>query len=172
MGEAIRPNDGYKMSTERLIKKLRESNLYAECPSCGEEFKLSKSILFDGTKTFPSKALEIQKRLKEELKERESELEKRKKLATEKAEITTKAVNIGKNLEKVLPTMKDFKWELPDSRFLGDPIDLIIFNGLSEGKVNSMNFIEVKSGKARLNEHQKSIKDAIEDKKVSYKVFK
>ena len=43
---------------EQLIKKLRESNLYAVCP-CGGEFKLSKAILFDGTKTFPKEALEI-----------------------------------------------------------------------------------------------------------------
>jgi len=159
------------MNTEQLIKKLRESNLYAECP-CGGEFKLSRSILFDGTKPFPEKALEIQKRLKKELKDREDELKKRRKLATKKAQITTKAVNIGKNLEKVLPTMRDFKWTVPDSRFLGDPIDLIVFNGLSINKVKSINFIEVKSGKARLNIHQKAIRDAIKEQKVSYKVFK
>jgi len=67
--------------------------------------------------------------------------------------------------------MKDFKLDLPDCRFLGDPIDLITFNGFSKGKIDSINFIEVKSGAARLNQHQKSIKDAIEDKKVLYKVF-
>ena len=159
------------MNTEQLINKLRKSNLYAECP-CGGEFKLSRSILFDGTKPFPEKALEIQKRFKEELKDREDKLKKRRKLATKKAQITTKAVNIGKNLEKVLPTMKDFKWLVPDSKFLGDPIDLIVFNGLSVNKVKSINFIEVKSGKAGLNNHQKSIRDAIEEQKVSYKVFK
>ena len=150
---------------------MRESNLYAECP-CGGEFKLSRSILFDGTKPFPEKALEIQKQLKEKLKDREEELKKRRKLATEKAQITTKAVNIGKSLEKVLPTMRDFKWPVPDSKFLGDPIDLMVFNGLSVNKVKSINFVEVKSGKARLNKHQESIRDAIEEQKVSYKVFK
>lgn len=158
------------MNIEQLIKKLRESNLYAECP-CGGEFKLSRSILFDGTKPFPEEALEIQKRLKEKLKDREDKLKKRRKMATEKAQITTKAVNIGKNLEKVLPTMRDFKWTVPDSKFLGDPIDLIIFNGLSINKVKSIDFVEVKSGKASLNNHQKSIRDAIKEQKVSYKVF-
>jgi predicted Holliday junction resolvase-like endonuclease len=159
------------MNTEELIKQLKESNLYAEC-KCGGEFKLSQAILFDGTKPFPSNALEVQKQLEGQLKERMEELKKRKRLATDKVLATTKAINIGKNFEKVLPTLKDFKWELPDSRFLGDPIDLITFNGLSNGTVNSISFIEVKSGAARLNNHQKSIKDAIEDKKVRYKVFK
>ena len=160
-----------KINTEQLIKKLKESDLYAEC-LCGDEFKLSGAILFDGTKSFPTKAFEIQKLLEEQLKERKNELKKRKKLATEKAEITTKTVNIGKNLEKILPTLEDFKWALPDSRFLGNPIDLITFNGFSIGKIDSVSFIEVKSGKARLNKNQKSIKDAIEDKRVSYKEFK
>lgn len=150
---------------------LHDSGLYAECP-CGEEFKLSEAFLFDGTKPFPEQVKEIQARLKQELKEREEDLKKRKKLATEKAGITAKSVNIGKNLEKILPTMKDFKWALPDSRFLGDPIDLLVFNGASVGKVSSISFVEVKTGKARLNQHQKAIKDAVEDKKVHYKEIK
>ncbi len=158
------------MNTEQLINSLKRSKLYAECP-CGGEFKLSNSILFDGTKPFPPKALEIQKEMQNQIKERGEDLKKRIKLATKKAKITTRAVNIGKNLEKILPIMKEFKWTLSDSRFLGDPIDLVTFNGLSIGKIDSISFIEVKSGKARLNQHQKSVKDAIEDKKVSYKVF-
>jgi predicted Holliday junction resolvase-like endonuclease len=157
-------------STAQLIKQLKESNLYAVCP-CGGEFKLSDTILFDGTQSFPSEALEVQKELKEELKEREEDIKKRKKSATEKAEKTATAVNIGKKLEVVLPTMKDFKWRLPDCRFLGDPIDFIIFNGYSLSDIYSLSFVEVKSGGARLNAHQKAIKEAIKDKKVSYEVF-
>ena len=158
------------VNTDELISQLKGSNLWAECP-CGGEFKLSETILFDGTKPFPKKALEVQKELKELLKDRAEQLKKRKKLATEKAEITTKAVNVGKNLEKVLPTLSDFKLELPDCRFLADPIDLVTFNGLTKNRVNSVSFIEVKSGGARLNKHQKSVKDAVEDKRVSYKEF-
>ena len=154
-----------------MIKDLKDSDLYAECPRCNEEFELTQAILFDGTKPFPKEALEFQEKLQQVLKEREEQLKRRKKLITEKAQITTRAVNIGKNLEKILPTMKDFKWTVPDCKFIGDPIDLIIFNGLSIQKINSISFVEVKSGKTvRLNEHQKSIKDAVEDKKVSYKV--
>jgi predicted Holliday junction resolvase-like endonuclease len=159
------------VDVEQLIRQLKVSNIYAECP-CGEEFKLSDAILFDGTKPFPPEALDVRNQLDSGLKGRDLDLEKRKKLATEKAEITTKAVNVGKSLEKALPTMKDFKWIVPDSKFLGDPIDLMVFNGLSIGNVNSLSFVEVKSGNARLNQHQKSIRDAIEDRRVSYKVFK
>ena len=159
------------MNTTQLIKQLKESNLWAEC-TCGGEFKLSEALLFDGTKPFPPEALEAQKELKESLKERGEELQKRRRLATEKARITAKSVNVGKNLEKVFPTLEDFKLDLPDCRFLGDPIDMITFNGLAKSKVGSISFIEVKSGGARLNQHQKSVKDSVEDKKVTYKEFK
>ncbi len=159
------------MDTKQIIKELQKSNLYAECSKCFTEFKISDGILFDGTERFPAEALDAQKMLKDGLKQRREELKKKKDLATKRAEITTKSVNIGKSLEKVLPTMRDFKLELPDCRFLGDPIDLITFNGISKNKVNSISFIEVKSGGARLTKEQKSIKDAIEDYKLIYKVF-
>lgn len=158
------------MTTEKIISNLQNSDLYAECP-CGAEFKLSDLILFDGTKPFPPEVAEAQQRYEEELAERNKKLEKNKKLTTEKATITTKAVNIGKNLEKILPMMEDFTLNLPDCRFLGDPIDLLTFNGLSENKIESISFIEVKSGKARLNKHQKLVKDAVEDNRVRFKVF-
>jgi hypothetical protein len=55
-----------------------------KCP-CGGEFKLSESILFDGTKPFPEETLEVQKNLEESLKTREETLKKRMKLATKTA---------------------------------------------------------------------------------------
>ena len=159
------------MKTEEIIQGLKNSNLIAESP-CGCEFELSKAILFDGTKPFPKEALESKQALLDELKDRQEELDRQKKLTTEKAQITSKTVNIGKNLEKILPTLKDFTWDLCDCRFIGDPLDLITFNGLAVNRVHSISFIEVKSGAARLNSHQKMIKEAIEDKKVSYREFK
>ena len=159
------------METEEIIRQLKNSNLWAESP-CGHEFQLSKAILFDGTKPLIKEAMEQKQVLLDELKKREEDLAKQKKNATSKALSTTKAVNIGKNLEKISPTLKNFKWELPDCRFIGDPFDLITFNGLSINNINSISFIEIKSGKARLNAHQKMIKDAIEDKKILYQEFK
>jgi len=144
--------------------------LYAECP-CGGEFKLSDVVLFDGTKPFPPEVKEVQERYEEQLKQREEELEKSKKLATVRAKITATAVNIGRTLEKVLPTMDDFRWELPDCRFIGDPIDLVTFNGCCQNKVESISFIEIKSGKARLNKNQRRVRAAVQDKKVLYEVF-
>jgi predicted Holliday junction resolvase-like endonuclease len=163
--------DEYMTDILVLIRQLKQSNLYAQC-QCGGEFKLSRAVLFDGSKPFPPEAIALQKLKEDELKERENDIDKRKKLASEKAEITAKAVNIGKKLEVIFPTLKDFNWTLPDCRYLGDPIDMVIFNGASTDNISSINFVEIKSGNARLNKHQKAVKEAIEDKKVTYKVLK
>ena len=160
------------MNTQEIIQLLQKSDIYAEHAECGCEFKISKALLFDGTKPFPFKAIEVQKNLEEELKNRQEELTKSMKRATIGAQTTAKSVNVGKLLEKVFPTMKDFKWELSDCRFLGEPIDIVIFHGLTAGKIESIEFLEVKSGKARLNEHQKGVKEAIEKNKIRYEEFK
>ena len=160
------------MKTEEIIKILKESDIYAEHPGCGGEFKISDALLFDGTKPFPFKALEVQKNLEEGLKKRQEELTKSLKRATTGAQTTAKSVNVGKLLEKVFPTMKDFELELSDCRFLGEPIDLVVFKGLTAGKVESISFMEVKSGKAVLNKHQKSVKEAIENNKIKFEEFK
>ncbi|MEK6910587.1 MAG: Holliday junction resolvase-like protein [Nanoarchaeota archaeon] len=160
------------MKTEEIIQLLKESDIYAEHSGCGGEFKISEALLFDGTKPFPFEAIEVQKNLEEALNKRQEELKKGMKRATTGAENTAKSVNVGKLLEKVFPTMSDFEWELSDCRFLGEPIDLIIFHGLTAGKVESIRFLEVKSGKAKLNEHQKQVKEAIENNKVRYEEFK
>lgn len=160
------------MDTKDVIEKLRKSELLGECPSCGDSFKFSEALLFDGTKPFPNEAVEIQKQMLAEIDQRKMDLAKRMKLATQRAENTAKAVNIGKKIEVIFPTLKNFKWALPDCRFLGEPIDMITFNGCANNKIDSMSFIEIKSGGARLNTHQKAVRDAINDKKVSFRMVK
>lgn len=159
------------MKTEEIIQLLQKSDIYAEHPGCGCEFEISKALLFDGTNPFPFKAKDIQENYVNKLKEREEELQKAMKRASEGAHTTAKAVNFGKMIEKVLPTLKGFDWELSDCRFLGEPIDFVIFHGLTSGKVESISFMEVKSGNAKLNQHQKDVKEAIENNKISYEEF-
>ena len=160
--------------TKETILELKDSKLYAECPSCNESFKLGDAFLFDGTKSFPPEALEVRTRLLNDFEQQKKDFEKRRKslIDTKKSEIGARAVNIGQKMEVFFPILKDFKWALPDCRFLGEPIDMLTFNGCCNNKIESMSFIEVKTGNARLNSHQKAVKDAVNDKKVSFKVVK
>lgn len=159
------------MNKEEIIGQLSKSSLFAECNSCGEEFKLSKAIIFDGQKSFPSIAEEKRKGMLTEMQERLNELKRMRISAHTGAEKKAIEVGIGKNIEKFAPTLKEFCFPLHDCRPLFDPIDMIVFNGVSKMRVDKITFLEIKTGDARLNQHQKTIKNAVEDKKVDFKVI-
>ena len=154
-----------------FIKNLQKSKLFAECPYCGQEFSLSKATLFDGRKKFPEIAENKRLEWKKELDERLVDLKERKMRATTGAEKTAISVGIGKIIEKILPAYKNFNMTTADCRFLAEPIDMIVFDGVSKLKIKHITFMEVKTGNARLNTHQRVIRDAINDHNVRHEVI-
>mgnify|MGYP000380249291 CR=1 FL=1 len=69
-------------------------------------------------------------------------------------------------MEKIIHLHKEFNFTLEDCRFLAAPLDFIIFDGAASNKVNHITFMEIKTGKAALNKHQRMIRDAVHDHKV------
>ena len=152
-----------------FIKNLQKSNLISDCPHCGYEFSLSKATLFDGRGKFPDKAEQAKIELENELKDRIAELAERQKRAKTKSEKTAVAVGIGKIIEKILPAHKNFNMVPADCRFLAEPIDLIVFDGLAQNKIKKITFMDVKTGNARMNKHQKMIMDAVNEQNVKWR---
>jgi predicted Holliday junction resolvase-like endonuclease len=78
---------------------------------------------------------------------------------------------MGKVTEQLLPFSEAMSLFNPkDARFLGSPIDLIIFDGSEELKEEiNIVFIEVKTGTSALSKRQRLIKEAIESKRVFWK---
>lgn len=155
------------MGNANIIEELKRANLVATCSHCNCDFELSKTIMFDGRSQFPDVAQKKREQMLLELNERMEGLKKRK-ISVEGAEKKAIEVNIGKIIEKVVPAYKHFTMPLNDCRPLFEPIDLIVFNGASKSMVDYITFLEIKTGEARLNQHQKAIKHAIDDKKVRY----
>ena len=84
----------------------------------------------------------------------------------------SEAVIRGKVTEHLIPYFPDFEYNPKDARFLGTPVDFIIFDGLSEGEMNKVAFIEVKSGKnCTLSRREQLVKDCIDRGKVSYEII-
>ena len=52
-----------------------------------------------------------------------------------------------------------------------DPIDYIVFEGLAQGEVKSISFIDIKTGNAKLTEGQEQIKQMISDKNVKFRTY-
>ena len=81
----------------------------------------------------------------------------------------SKAVINGQVAEQIAPFLPEFPANPSDARFIGKPVDFIVFSGLSENeKIDEILFVEVKTGKSLLSEREKEVKKAIEKGNVRY----
>jgi len=156
---------------KEIIRTLEENRFYAECPCCGDAVLLKDTGLFY-LDDFSPQAEELYKQRMGEIKEGEKELRERRKSIPRISEAKTTAVNIGFILERIAPSMKEFRFVRNDCRSLFDPIDYVIFEGLNKrGSVSKILFADIKTGKARLTGKQKEIRDLVEAKKIIWDTY-
>jgi predicted Holliday junction resolvase-like endonuclease len=72
--------------------------------------------------------------------------------------------------EQVAPFLPDFPLDLKasEARFIGKPIDFVIFKGMDEQDISEVVFVEVKSGNSQLSTNERKLRDAINDKRVRW----
>lgn len=80
----------------------------------------------------------------------------------------SRAVLKGQVGEQVAPFLPNFPANASEVRFIGKPVDFIAFNGADEGRIDSITFIEVKTGNANLSPIEKSLKECIHRGCVNY----
>ncbi len=97
---------------------------------------------------------------------RRKEIKEIRKDAIEKSRLVLE----GKFKEQLAPFLPDFKFNPTDARFLGSPLDFIIFDGAAENKVKKIVFVEVKSGKSKLTKKEEQIRDVIYNGNVEFKI--
>jgi predicted Holliday junction resolvase-like endonuclease len=96
---------------------------------------------------------------------REAETEEIRKSAINQS----RAVLGGKFTEQMVPFFPGFKYDPTEVRFIGSPIDMIVFPGLAKGDPQEIVILEVKSGKsAGLTPPQKKIRELIENGMVRW----
>jgi predicted Holliday junction resolvase-like endonuclease len=157
-----------------LIAQLkRDRRFYGTCPKCYEEFQLSRAVLFRIDERFPDKAIQKLEELKLWIGERRDDIKRQRMLARDRAAVTTEKVNIGEMLEQIAPSFSSFMYSPRDCRSLLKPIDYLIFPGLSKtNAVDSVVFADVKTGKARLSNTQKQIRNVVTVGKVLFRFNK
>ena len=85
----------------------------------------------------------------------------------------SRAVLRGQLAEQVAPLLGEFTYDPADARFLGHPIDYVVFDGLSdESDELELVFVEIKSGNARLSRREAAIRDAVRDGRVRFEVLR
>jgi predicted Holliday junction resolvase-like endonuclease len=84
----------------------------------------------------------------------------------------------GKIAEHMIPMYKDvFKYDPSDARFLGAPIDYVIFDGYTAVKDGNSDepitvvLADIKTGNAKLNRTERKIKEAVEQGRVRWETI-
>jgi predicted Holliday junction resolvase-like endonuclease len=77
----------------------------------------------------------------------------------------------GKVTEHVAAYLPDFPYDPRDVRFLGTPVDLIVFDGMSQNDLREIVFLEVKTGSGSLSKRERRVRDAVQEKRVSWELF-
>jgi len=80
----------------------------------------------------------------------------------------SQAVTAGKVHEQLIPYLPAFPYNPKDVRFLGSPIDLVVFDGLADGCVRRIVFLEVKTGNAGLTGRERSVRDVVQARAVEW----
>ncbi len=82
------------------------------------------------------------------------------------------AVILGAVYEKVLPFLPDFPYSPKDMVFIGKGFDYLVLDGLAEGNLRKIVFLEVKSGSSRLNANEKMIASVVSEKAIEWKEYR
>jgi len=81
----------------------------------------------------------------------------------------SESVTRGKITEHLVPFFPGFPYNPRDARFLGSPVDLIVFDGLSEGEIREIVFAEIKtSRKPSLSRREREVRECVKERRVSY----
>jgi predicted Holliday junction resolvase-like endonuclease len=78
------------------------------------------------------------------------------------------AVTTGKVYEQLVPLLPGFEFNPRDARFLGSPVDFVVFDGLDEGELRRIVFVEVKTGGAELTARERRVREAVISGKVEW----
>ena len=82
----------------------------------------------------------------------------------------SRSVVLGHVNEKIAPLLPNFPYHYKDLVFLGKGIDYLVFDGLSQGELKKIVFLEIKSWVSTLNRNERLNKECIGRGNISYEI--
>lgn len=81
----------------------------------------------------------------------------------------SRAVLGGRFTEQLVPYFPDFRYDPTEVRFIGTPIDLVVFPGLAQGEPREIVIMEIKNGPgAQLTPTERKIRRLVENGMVRW----
>jgi predicted Holliday junction resolvase-like endonuclease len=75
---------------------------------------------------------------------------------------------VGNAVQHYVPFLEEFPYHPSDARFLGGLIDFVVFDGLTDGEVRNVVFVEVKKGKQGPSKRQRQVEKCVRDGRVDF----
>lgn len=112
----------------------------------------------------------------DQMKQKEADLKSQEKKIREESIKKSKSVMLGKMWEQIVPHYRptDFTFTPSDARFLGSPVDFVIFDGASESDIEGVIFLEIKTATSKLSSQQTKLKkliDSLNSEKVRWETI-
>ena len=80
----------------------------------------------------------------------------------------SRSVLKGKIGEQMAPLLEAFPFQPADARFIGSPIDYIVFDGYSQNHPTEIVLIDIKTGNSQLSTAEKQIAHLVNTKRVRW----
>ena len=81
----------------------------------------------------------------------------------------SRSVILGKVTEHLIPFHQNFPYNPKEARFIGSPIDMIVFKGIEDEEDVEIHIIEIKTGGSQLSRRQRLIRDAVRNNRVVWR---
>ena len=81
----------------------------------------------------------------------------------------SRAVTRGQVFEQFAAYFPSFEFSPKDAQFIGKPVDFIVFDGLDDGELRRIVFVEIKTGDAALSTRERRIREAIQRGRVEWR---
>jgi predicted Holliday junction resolvase-like endonuclease len=80
----------------------------------------------------------------------------------------------GKAGEQLAPLLPQFyeRFNPAEARFLGAPVDYVVFDGLATGELRELVLVEVKTGGAGLNANEREVELAVAEGRVAFELLR
>jgi predicted Holliday junction resolvase-like endonuclease len=77
----------------------------------------------------------------------------------------------GEQLAPLLPEFSD-RFDPTEARFLGAPVDYVVFDGIGTGELEQVVLVEVKTGRSQLNRNEREVERAVREGRVRFEVLR
>ena len=144
-------------------KAIFERQVRTEFFEKEERLREAKESAFEKSSGLEKEIIEIRSERATWKAQEEEKMHDRIRDARDDALKRSRVVLKGKIGEQLAPIFDVFPFDVADARFIGSPVDFLVFDGYSDGEIKEVVLVEIKTGKSRLSTKERSIRNVVKE---------